>query len=175
MFLWIAAALAGSLFINDVEVRPSDLAGLELDKVDVRFDAAGNVRIRAPGYKIEITPAPDPKPRSSNLSARRWWLLVEPLDARDAEVVVSVNERVVQRVRAGQPAALVPLDSVLRAGDNAVRVNTQTFGSGARGFFAVTVAAGEDESGLITLDASALRRTIAADAPDTQFSVDLSR
>lgn len=64
MFTWLTAvAFAGNLYVNDVHVNPTDLQGMTLEDVDVAIDAEGNIRIAAPGYKIEVvTPAPASAP-----------------------------------------------------------------------------------------------------------------
>jgi hypothetical protein len=55
MIAWLLAlALAGDIYVNDVKVNPMDLQGITLEKVDVAIDDAGNMRIHAPGYKIEV-------------------------------------------------------------------------------------------------------------------------
>ena len=62
MLTWLTAvAFAGNLYVNDVHVNPTDLQGMTLESVDVSIDAQGNIRIAAPGYKIEVvSPAPAP-------------------------------------------------------------------------------------------------------------------
>lgn len=47
-------AFAGQVFINGIEVHPAQIAGTTMQKVDVTFDQAGNIRVTAPGYKIEV-------------------------------------------------------------------------------------------------------------------------
>ena len=74
MFAWLLAvgAMAGNLYVNDVLVNPVDLQGMTLEKVDVTIDAQGNIRIAAPGYKIEIVePTPMPATRRVPSAGRR--------------------------------------------------------------------------------------------------------
>lgn len=56
MFVLLLAqiALAGQVYVNGTLVNPGQIAGTTLEKVDVTFDAAGNIRVSAPGYKIEV-------------------------------------------------------------------------------------------------------------------------
>ncbi|NCG20731.1 MAG: hypothetical protein GWP91_17115 [Rhodobacterales bacterium] len=54
IWFFTAAAMAGNLFVNDVHVNPIDLQGMTLEQVDVSIDVEGNIRIIAPGYKIEV-------------------------------------------------------------------------------------------------------------------------
>ncbi len=69
MLGWLMAlALAGDLYVNDVKVNPVDLQGMTLEKVDVAIDATGTIRIKAPGYKIQVvSPAPSPVASSAAL------------------------------------------------------------------------------------------------------------
>ncbi len=62
MWWWLTlVALAGELYVNDTKVDPRDLQGMTLEKVDVTIDAQGDIRIKAPGYQIQVvTPAPAP-------------------------------------------------------------------------------------------------------------------
>ncbi len=60
IWLLTAAALAGNLYVNDIHVNPTDLQGMTLEQVDVSIDSDGNIRISAPGYKIEVITPPAP-------------------------------------------------------------------------------------------------------------------
>lgn len=50
--LWTTLAWAGTVFINDVPVEPSDLAGMTLESVSVQMEANGDLRILAPQYTV---------------------------------------------------------------------------------------------------------------------------
>jgi len=59
IWMWLAgAAFAGNVYLNGTFIDPAQVAGLEMEDVDVRIDAEGNLHITAPGYKVEVmTPA----------------------------------------------------------------------------------------------------------------------
>ncbi len=68
--LLVGVAFAGNVYINQVRVEPSDLAGLELDEVDVRLDAQGNVWIDAEGYTVSpVGPDGTPVPAAETATA----------------------------------------------------------------------------------------------------------
>lgn len=61
-------AQAGDVYVNDVHVNPVDLQGMTLEDVDVTIDASGNIRIAAPGYKIQVV-NPVPAPAATTTAA----------------------------------------------------------------------------------------------------------
>ena len=63
MLTWlVASAFAGQLYINGVFVDPATIPGVEMKNVSVSFDAQGNIKVDAPGYKIEVQGNPTPPP-----------------------------------------------------------------------------------------------------------------
>lgn len=62
IWMWLAGtALAGNVYLNGTYIDPIQVAGLEMEDVDVKIDPQGNIHIDAPGYKVEVM-APPPAP-----------------------------------------------------------------------------------------------------------------
>jgi hypothetical protein len=59
IWMWlVGGAFAGNVYLNGTFIDPVQVAGLEMEDVDVRIDPEGNLHITAPGYKVEVmTPA----------------------------------------------------------------------------------------------------------------------
>jgi hypothetical protein len=61
IWMWLAgAAFAGNVYLNGTFIDPVQVAGLEMEDVDVRIDPEGNLHITAPGYKVEVMTPPTP-------------------------------------------------------------------------------------------------------------------
>ena len=78
IWMWLmGAAFAGNVYLNGTFIDPVQVAGLEMEDVDVRIDAEGNLHINAPGYKVEVMSpaapgdfaAPAPAPASASTYA----------------------------------------------------------------------------------------------------------
>lgn len=183
---WVMTALAGNVYLNGVHVEPSQLAGLELKKVDVRLDTQGNVYIDAPGYNVRpaegstapTAPAPMPAgpivPSSAPVAPRwapspdttvppgRWWLYVDDQGSSGHQVTVSVNGTVVKQLRSGDQVIL-DVGRWLVPGANKVRIDSiSTAPSG--GPLYVYVGQGRDANGTVDLG-----------TPEIQYGIGRSR
>lgn len=181
---WMAGALAGSVYVNDVLVDPADLAGVELKGATVTADADGNLFVKAPGYTIKpvdptaslirATPAPAPAATPApgvvpsapvgDVPSGAWWLYAEDQGSSGHSIDVVVNGVVATTVRSGQGAPVIlDLQKWLRRGTNDVEcVATSRAATG--GTLYVYLGRGEDRSGTVNMG-----------TPDIQFGVGSSR
>lgn len=183
---WIAAAMAGKVFVNEVLVDPVDLAAVELKNVRVTADREGNLFIDAPGYSVRPvdpnaavtratppapalpadpigTPAPAPAPVAAApgmVKPATWWLYAEDQGSAGHTVDVKVNGVVVTTIRSGQAAPVIlDLQKWLRLGANQVEcVASSTEPTG--GPLYVYVGRGEDRGGTVNMG-----------TPEIQFGV----
>ncbi len=166
--IWLvtAAALAGSVYINDVEVN--GIKDQTFEGVTVSFDATGDIHIDAPGYHIEVedqpTAAPEPGPPPGTPAPRgRWWLVTEDNDSLGHVVEVFLNGRLARRIPSGEEQMIIDVGEFLLMGDNAVKiVSNSTSASG--GTFYVYLGGGSNDAGTIMLE-----------QPDVQFGLGASR
>lgn len=184
MIPWlVSAAMAGNLYINGTFVDPKSVSGVNLDKVNVRFDESGNIWVDAPGYKIEVVqpagPAPlPPGPNAATLprpgtppvsgvpgavAPARWWLVTEDNGSSGHTIEVWVNGQLAQTVRSGEPQKIVDIGRWLRIGPNQVTVKSSSV-SPTGGSFYVYLGTGSDQSG-----------TVVMDNPSVQFGAGASR
>lgn len=184
------AALAGNVYLNGVHVEPSQLAGIELKKVDVRMDAQGNVHIDAPGYNVRpagetapqpgstgpVAPMPAPTAQTTGVPpaprlapapgqvvpAGRWWLYVDDQGSSGHRVTVSINGTVVKSLASGD-TVILDVGRWLVAGANKVRIDSvSTAPSG--GPLYVYVGRGADNNGTVDLG-----------TPEIQYGIGRSR
>lgn len=183
MWFWLmSAALAGNLYINGTYVDPKSVSGVNLDKVNVRFDESGNIWVDAPGYKIEVVqpagpppgvtgpttatlPRPGVAPPSAPgaVAAARWWLVTEDNGSSGHTIEVWVNGQLAQTVRSGEPQKIADIGRWLRVGPNQVIVKSNSVNP-AGGSFYVYLGTGSDQSG-----------TVVMDNPSVQFGAGASR
>lgn len=177
MIWWAATALAGGLFVNDVQVDPAALAEIHMKSVDVAFDADGTIRITAPGYRIEPAPVAQVAravPAAPTTAGRsRWWLVAEDLGSEQLFVQVRINGEPAGSFRSGQPHQLARVGSLLRPGTNTVRL--EPAGERARGAIAVTLGPGSEREGAVVLDDGARREEIdgAAAGSAVEFTIEV--
>ncbi len=159
--LWLisAAALAGSVFINDVKV--TGLKGQTFEGATVVFDDNGDIRIDAPGYRIEVEePAAPTKARAHE---GRWWLVTEDNSSTGHVVQIYLNGELARTVRSGEEQIIEDVGEFLVAGSNSVRMSsTSTAATG--GALYVYLGQGSTESGTLVLE-----------QPDVQFGLSPAR
>lgn len=141
MVSWVILA---AVFVNGVQVEPRQLAGESLRGVDVRVDDRGDVHIDAPGYSLRRTGEPAP-------SSAGWWLLVENGGLHGVMVDVYVNDQLAWTVSDGGENRLVDIGSLVRPGENAVRVVSRA-AEDRGGDVQVALASGISRSGAVVLD-----------------------
>lgn len=173
--LWLisAAALAGSVYINDVEV--TGLKGQTFEGVTVSFDDQGDIRIDAPGYRIEVEepasshlttsqPQPEPAPPvGAKAEKGHWWLVTEDNDTAGHVVQVYLNGQLARTVRSGDEQIIEDVGEFLIQGTNTVRMSsTSTAATG--GALYVYLGQGSTDSGTLVLE-----------QPDVQFGLSPAR
>ena len=189
--LWTTLAWAGTVFINDIPVEPSDLAGMKLEQVSVQLEANGDVRILAPNYTVRpasqvsatspapVASGPVPGPVSTAgapvptapftqpapggpVPSGAWWLYVHDKESRGHEVRVVINDTIVKNVRSGE-VAILDVGRWLVWGSNAVRIEAvSTQPEG--GPLYVYLGRGTDRNGTVDLG-----------TPDIQFTLGRSK
>ncbi|MEZ4319779.1 MAG: hypothetical protein R3F61_19855 [Myxococcota bacterium] len=189
----LLTALAGNVYINNVRVEPSDLAGLELKSVNVRTDVDGNVWIDAPGYTVRpvlpegssipkpvptapvpvpsAVPAPGPVPGVGLTPATagvvppgQWWLYVDDDGSSGHTIDVSINGVLVTTVRSGQAGPVIlDVGKWLQPGSNAIACDAVSTAP-TGGPLYVYIGRGRDNNG-----------TVDMGSPDVQFGVGRSR
>jgi hypothetical protein len=149
--LWagVAAALAVAPEVYVNGVRADGLRDFTFTRVDVRVDAAGNIWIDAPQYKVEAADAPP-----AAVVPGRYWLLVEDVGSVGFLVEVVVNGQLVSRVRSGASHAPIDLAPHLRPGENTVLLQSVASSSDTMGRLVVRVGTGSRGANLVSLDAT---------------------
>jgi len=188
--MWLSSlftAFAGSVYINEVRVEPSDLAGLELRSVNVRADSAGNLFIDAPGYTVSpvdpgapAVPAPGPvgsgphattapvpgvvPPPVATVPAGTWWLYVDDEKSSGHSIDVRINGTLVTTVRSGLAEPIIlDVGKWLRPGSNQVECRAISQAP-TGGPLYVYLGRGSDSNG-----------TVDMGTPEVQFGVGRSR
>ena len=162
--IWLLplAAMAGNLYVNNTLVDPRSMPNVALDKVNVRFDAQGNIFVDAPGYKIQVqgataaVPAPSVStppmpPPASGVAPARWWMVTEDNGSTGHQVEIWVNGQLAQTVTSGQPQKIVDVGRWLRIGANQVLVKSSSTNP-TGGSFYVYLGTGSDQSGTVVMD-----------------------
>lgn len=142
-------AIAAKVFFNGKEITPylKSLEGKSFEKVTVRVDANGDVRIEAPQYKVDFeepaaapaaaapavaAPAlgaavedPDDSPGGANAALQtRYYLVTKPSTDGKAQYdfLVYVNGQKRKTVAAGSSQIIVEISAWLQPGDNEIKV-----------------------------------------------------
>jgi hypothetical protein len=156
--IWLLplVASAGNLYVNNTLVDPRSMPNVALDKVNVRFDAQGNIYVDAPGYKIQVQGAPPgpvapPPAGSSGVAPARWWMVTEDNGSGGHQVEIWVNGQLAQTVVSGQPQKIVDVGRWLRLGSNQVLVKSSSTNP-TGGSFYVYLGTGSDQSGTVVMD-----------------------
>lgn len=155
MLLWLATfGWASDTILNGTPVDPRSLAGVTLERATVRFDAQGNIRIDAPGYKVQVvapgTRAPVPSPGA--VTAGRWWVVTEDRGSVGHTVEIQVNGQVVTTARSGEGDRVFDMGPWLRPGENTIRVKS-TSSNPSGGTLTVFAGAGGSANGTFGMSA----------------------
>ena len=125
-------AFARSVFLNGVDI--SNVRNQTFKDATVSIDKDGNVRIEAPGYKVEVK---DPAPSSGTPTApplskggpnpalqKKYYLITQPsTDGRaQYDFVVVVNGVEYKTIKAGTSQVIMEISAWLRKGDNEVEI-----------------------------------------------------
>jgi len=159
--LWTAAVLAGSLFLNGVEVEPAELVGVEMEGVDVRIDARGNLHIHAPDYEIAVE-------GETAGTSDEWFLVLEDLGTRDLQVDVYVNGALAARSISGDATRAVLVSDLLQLGANRIRV--EALGSSTRGTMTLSLGRADIVDGTVILDTPQLSAPTSGNAAGRAIS-----
>ncbi|MEQ1568865.1 MAG: hypothetical protein ABMA64_24720 [Myxococcota bacterium] len=151
MLGWIAAAAwAGGVYINGTYVDARSVAGVRLEDATVTFDDQGNVRIDAPGYRVQPqgapAPAPPPPPRPV-VAYGHWWLVTEDRGSAGHTAEVWINGQLAQTVRSGDgEQRLYELSRFLKLGPNTILVRSYS-DNPSGGSLTLYLGAGGSEKG----------------------------
>ncbi len=181
MLSWlVASAFAGQLYINGVFVDPSTIPGVEMKNVSISFDAQGNIKVDAPGYKIEVQGNPTPPPGGPGAATTspgttgtppatatatppatsagqpavmpaRWWMVTEDNGSVGHTIDVLINGQVVRTVGSGMAQQILDVGKWLRPGTNDVKVRANSVNA-AGGTFYVYIGTGSDQSGTVVME-----------------------
>jgi len=180
MLSWlVASAFAGQLYINGVFVDPATIPGVEMKNVSISFDAQGNIKVDAPGYKIEVQGNPTPPPGGPGATTTtgpgatgtppatpqapatpagnpavmpaRWWMVTEDNGSVGHTIDVLINGQVVRTVGSGMAQQILDVGKWLRPGTNDVKVRANSVNA-AGGTFYVYIGTGSDQSGTVVME-----------------------
>ena len=129
----VTAAQAGKVYLNGVDI--SAVRGQTFKQATVIIDSNGDIRINAPGYKVELvdqsqTEKAPPKEAPSAISpdpggpnavlTERYFLVTQPSKAGRAQYDFSVTVNGVKRkeIKAGTSQIIMEMSSWLRVGNN---------------------------------------------------------
>jgi hypothetical protein len=129
------AAQARKVYLNGVDI--SAVRGQTFKQATVIIDSNGDIRIDAPGYKVEFVDqnqtekaptkaAPPPispdKGGPNSMLTKRYFLVTQPSQAGRAQYDFSVTVNGVKRkeIKAGTPQIIMEMSSWLRVGDNEI-------------------------------------------------------
>ncbi|HHO49580.1 MAG TPA: hypothetical protein ENK18_01625 [Deltaproteobacteria bacterium] len=167
MLLWLLpVAAAGSLYINDTQVRPDSVAGVTLERVTVSFDAQGNILIDAPGYKIQL--ASPTRPAAAGpaplVPPATYWLVTEDNGSSGHTVECWINGTLAVTVRSGEPQKILDVGRWLEPGNNEIEMRSSS-SDASGGSYYVYVGTGKADAG----------GTVVMDAPTVQFGLGSTR
>jgi len=123
--LSFGSAGAVEVFVNEVKVTGS-LKGTDFAKVDVSFDARGDIHIHAPDYQIQQAgkqgkPAPVAPAASASLSAKYWFIMNVPATGH-YRVSVEINGKPMVDIPSSSPQYVREISDKLRPGENAIKL-----------------------------------------------------
>ena len=135
VLLGTTAAQARKVYLNGVDI--SAVRGQTFKQATVAIDSNGDIRIDAPGYKVEVVdqnqaekkpakPIPaaaaDDRGGPNPLLTKRYYLVTQPSqDGRaqyDFELTVNGTAR--KKIRAGTPQVIMEISSWLQVGENEI-------------------------------------------------------
>ena len=121
---WALGASAAEVYINGVNV--DGLANQSFEKVNVRLDEKGNVRIEAPGYSVKrvtVAPPADPLPvANEGIISKKYFLVTEqtPQGATEYDIDFFLNGKFVRTMHSADDQLISELTQTLRPGRNQV-------------------------------------------------------
>ncbi len=121
---WALGAPAAEVYINGVNV--DGLANQSFEKVNVKLDEKGNVRIDAPGYSVKrvtVAPPADPAPvANEGIISKKYYLVTEqsPQGATEYDIDFFLNGKFVRTMHSADDQLISELTSTLRPGRNQV-------------------------------------------------------
>lgn len=116
--LFATPALAVDIYLNGVKVTGA-LKGQTFENAKVSIDAAGDVRIDAPGYKVELEGA---AANAATLAPGKYWLAFEAQMARQYRTEISVNGKTVLTIPPESPQYIFDIGKVSTRGPNKIQV-----------------------------------------------------
>lgn len=144
-----APALAVEVYLNGVKVTGA-LKGQTFENAKVTIDAAGDVRIDAPGYKVELEGAPTAAaPAAATLPAGKYWLFFEAQMPRQYRTEVSVNGKTVLTIPPESPQYIFDIGKHATQGANKVQITFYPTPGASKvaGADAVSILIGEGSQG----------------------------
>ena len=158
---WMAAALAGQVYLNDQPVPDQVLAGFDLSSASLRVDQTGAVHIDAPWLVWRDGQVRSAARSPEDASAEQgWWMLLEDLDSEGLEVEVDLNGRTVAVVRSGEGNVFVRVQDHVLPGANRAELRVRHDEDEGEGRIAVTLARGTLSGGLLRLRGEPQRWTL---------------
>lgn len=169
----LSVALAGpnAVYVNGVKL--DRIPVVEMKNVSVRMDAAGNVWIDAPGYRVAVEPSTPAAtstpvatlptsapttPTAGGLSPGSWWFVTEDDGSSGQTVEVYVNGTLARTVRSGEVQVVMDVSSLLRRGNNEIRFNTISDANIAGGNLTIYLGSGTTAvNGVVRLDSPDIR------------------
>lgn len=128
--LLVGSAHAVEVYVNGTRVT-GGLKNQTFKKADVSFDANGDVRILAPGFKIELggdgampgaPTAPTPTPTMETPLGNRYWLIMNADTPGHYQVQILLNGTIVADIPAKSPQYVMDLSTKMVHGLNTVQV-----------------------------------------------------
>lgn len=165
MPLWFAELAFGAFYLNGVQITPDQARRVHLDAADVVVDAAGDLQIRTPAWKVsggQVVPADTPDTPGG------WWLVVEDQHSSGLRATVRINGVLVQTVSSGAAAVMTPLGPIAHLGLNDVRIEVTS--SQGRGRMAVSVGKVVQRAGLPVMDGTPTRWVVGAETAAAPWS-----
>lgn len=143
--LFATPALAVDIYLNGVKVTGA-LKGQTFENAKVAIDAAGDVRINAPGYKVELEGAAG---NSATLAPGKYWLALEAKMPRQYRTEVAVNGKTVLTVPADSPQYIFDIGKHATKGTNKVQVTFYPTPTASKivGADAIEILIGEGQQG----------------------------
>lgn len=123
VLFWSAQAVAGSLYLNGVNI--DGVTNQKFEKCTVRIDEKGNVFIEAPGYQVKAVEGGKPKAGDDSASTRvtrRYFLVTEQALPGMAEfdVDVYINAKWYRTLKSGEDQIVSEITKQLLPGKNTV-------------------------------------------------------
>lgn len=111
-------AAAVEVYLNGVKVTGA-LKGQTFDNAKVSIDAAGDVRIDAPGYKVELEGFAG---AAATLTPGKYWLAFEAQMAQQYRTEIAVNGKTVLTIPAESPQYIFDIGKHATKGINKIQV-----------------------------------------------------